>query len=1010
MTYVPPNNYFDRFDKSKNYKKLLFLAGQGLQSAELNELQDFIRSDLALISRYLISDGTVITGGEVSNISSTSITIRSASVYADGVVVEVPMREVPITGTGVEIVGMACKVVMITDHDDPELREPDTDSPNYNLVGSYREQYQGRWAKSTDISGTETFFPIVTLNDGKVVSLVRQTDDSTTAINATLNSYDNETRGSYLLEGLGLNFKEVDASQSIVLNAASGKARVLGVPVSNAYEKTVVLDPIMDTRPSLGEPYVYSGNTYAMRYFPISNVIRVQGTKRVTRTITHGAFSGATDALPDVPVLSVESVTQGGTTYTSPTDFIVVGDNIDWSPAGAEPAPGSTYSVIYRYIATFNATISPDKKSIVIGAGDELVAGTTFYVDYNYSLKRIDRISINSQGQYVVSKGTPGYNVFEAPPKQNNTLSLATVNLVQGEIPVVVSDTTVNVDLNDLNSILTRMSNLETNVATLSLMESAKSTDPTVTKRGTFVDSLRNGAQRDAGSSNTAAIFDEKLVIKSNLVVLDSTKTSVSLPFTEVDFISQSLFTTARKINAYASPSDPILGKMSIIPSTLRTDRWWYEAGDRNTTSAATAVAVAVGFFNAGEVVDVSFQGSTTEVTVNSVGDGVAVLTIPSGTRVGNYQVRCVGRSSGIEAVGILSVVVSYQSPPPPPPPVVNYDPLAQTFIPGIGVDMSSISIRITELPADDILVKFVNVKLGIPDSTDIISFGRIRKSSVVMGWNNIKLEQPLNLNPESEYAVILTTSRSAGSVAVAKMGQRDPEQNKTVTTQPHTGVLLMSANERTWTPIQDEDLTFILKRAKYTSNSLTRDLMTVNATGMSDWMLSGGAFIPDGTTVRFYLEDPSGIQYDIIPNVPLFTPAITGNVKLKVTIATTTDTRSPIIPAGLALLGGTPEKPAIYTSRQIPVPNGSTTAATMKLIIDEFKPGATTIVPQVQKADTTYQALTFVSGTPLGDGWSESVYQLTGFNANATRLRISLDTSNPSVRPQAAKIRLVIS
>jgi hypothetical protein len=67
-----------------------------------------------------------------------------------------------------------------------------------------------------------------------------------------------------------------------------------------------------------------------------------------TVTITKGA-AGTSDTLPDSPVYLVKSVTQGGTTYIEGTDYNVGTDTIDWSPAGAEPATSSEYSVTYTF-------------------------------------------------------------------------------------------------------------------------------------------------------------------------------------------------------------------------------------------------------------------------------------------------------------------------------------------------------------------------------------------------------------------------------------------------------------------------------------------------------------------------------------------------------------------------------------------------------------------------------------------------------------------------------------
>ena len=56
-----------------------------------------------------------------------------------------------------------------------------------------------------------------------------------------------------------------------------------------------------------------------------------------------------------VTVVSIVSVVQGGTTYTVTTDYVLGTNTVDWSPAGAEPAVGSLYTVTYTYKKTVGA-------------------------------------------------------------------------------------------------------------------------------------------------------------------------------------------------------------------------------------------------------------------------------------------------------------------------------------------------------------------------------------------------------------------------------------------------------------------------------------------------------------------------------------------------------------------------------------------------------------------------------------------------------------------------------
>jgi hypothetical protein len=67
-----------------------------------------------------------------------------------------------------------------------------------------------------------------------------------------------------------------------------------------------------------------------------------------TDTLTKGA-SGGTDLLTESSVTLVKEVKQGSTIYTEGVDYNVTTSGIDWSPAGAEPTTGSTYTVTYAF-------------------------------------------------------------------------------------------------------------------------------------------------------------------------------------------------------------------------------------------------------------------------------------------------------------------------------------------------------------------------------------------------------------------------------------------------------------------------------------------------------------------------------------------------------------------------------------------------------------------------------------------------------------------------------------
>ena len=80
--------------------------------------------------------------------------------------------------------------------------------------------------------------------------------------------------------------------------------------------------------------------------------------------------------------------------------------------------------------------------------------------------------------------------------------------------------------------------------------------------------------------------------------------------------------------------------------------------------------------------------------------------------------------------------------------------------------------------------------------------------------------DSPVYLQEGIEYAVVLYSDSVDYTTYVARLGEKQIGSNRTVSSQPNIGILFKSANNRTWTPEQMEDLKFTLKKAVFDTSS----------------------------------------------------------------------------------------------------------------------------------------------------------------------------------------------
>ena len=558
-------NYYRR--DTAHEEQILFRAGLGLQSPELNEMQAIHAAVIRRIADRIMSDGAIISGGAVVIDADTgATTCATAEIYLRGRVRDVAERKLTIPTSGAVEIGVWLTETVVTELEDPTLRDPCEGTRNYDEPGAARLRVSAVWGLSTD-GGTGNFYRVYDVEDGHLKIKTAPPDLSGFA--AALARYDRDNNGGhYVINGLRLVWVESNDTEE-TYSLQEGKAHVYGheIELATALRLRYPFDP--DLQLIQSEPHQYNGGaTGKMRInvdrAPIHDVRKLSIHREKTETVLHGSYAGVADALPDPAVIEIVKVQQGSTSYKQTKDYNLVAGQIDWSPAGAEPAPGSSYSVTYRHIVQVEP-IDLDERGFTV---ENAVPGSLVQVDYQTRLPRTDTLTLDRKGNLTRIKGMPRRVNPKAPPATTGQLELAQLHHTWfKDAPTTVRITAiVAVSMGTLQDMRSDIFDLYDLVATLKLQTKAIATAPAAT-RGVFVDPFLDDAMRDLGQSQTAAIVDGELMlpIRADVAPLSDATTPLTLPFRKVVLVEQTARTGHMRINPY-SAFDPIPATVTLTP------------------------------------------------------------------------------------------------------------------------------------------------------------------------------------------------------------------------------------------------------------------------------------------------------------------------------------------------------------------------------------------------------------------------------------------------------------
>ena len=150
-TLLKVPEYYNRYEKSKNWDAVAVLSGRAMQSAEFNEIQSIAEEKIKAIGSSLYSDGTIIKGCAITlDTGAKKANLEAGRIFIDGLIYEVAEKILDIPNDEDIQVGIWKKSSVLTEYEDETLNEPARNSPQYMMPGAYRVITVAEWGLSTD--------------------------------------------------------------------------------------------------------------------------------------------------------------------------------------------------------------------------------------------------------------------------------------------------------------------------------------------------------------------------------------------------------------------------------------------------------------------------------------------------------------------------------------------------------------------------------------------------------------------------------------------------------------------------------------------------------------------------------------------------------------------------------------------------------------------------------------------------------------------------------------------
>lgn len=439
---------------NKGYTSMLFNPGLSVQHRELTGIGELANKRINEVVSNVLGNNKILNGGTISNIDLVNhkVYITETKAVIDGYITVCEAGNLTITASGTESIYIELVQEIITYLDDASLVDPAEGYDNYGNDGAYRKKTYSRFCLTP--SGTKNI-KLAELTNGVITwKLTNETGIATTDEQVTSDTSDvlrimkqrtYETSGNYLVSGFTPTIIDCLDDNKIGISLTDGVAYVEGERIETVNKNVFI--PRKGIKNSVENELITSkfdkshGYEYQIGNGNVTKINSIMIPCIITEDRIKGVANGL-DALGNINVISIVSVKQGITTYTVTTDYVLSGNNIDWSPEGSEPAVGSTYSVTYSY----NKTLTSDKYTLSTGKKEDIYYTHPEEIESTYEISTINSDYDNIYIKNVYSGVTAVSSAQTLTPDENNVCDLGHTLIKYKSVVLIDNGTTKTED------------------------------------------------------------------------------------------------------------------------------------------------------------------------------------------------------------------------------------------------------------------------------------------------------------------------------------------------------------------------------------------------------------------------------------------------------------------------------------------------------------------------------------------------------------------------------------